>query len=549
MSVSTTKANEPKDEPAQHCSTASEQCIVESSASVFCEATVVLKGLPSEHVHADCMGEYVKQESMLNSRSVYVGGRDGDMALYFDSSSWIVTTEEDIDDGGFMADGWFLSADDHALAPDRIKAPWSVDQGYCPAPSFRVRKYLGRETILEISGLPSDHDSSSFVGRYTRETCSYNEKPTYKGTRLADGMAIWFCEDSWHVGSKEDIGTHVCSICVDDCARTPDAVQSTWKVGNGVEYDERIQACGALAQQSSSAITTSTSQAQQLSSAPPKLAFVGCTMECENYHGVYTKQPRTMGSRMVYEGGSNGKQAIWYQTGDHQAGWVLGHADNIGTSSCCMSAYSSALTPNAITGPWRVPSMEPCSSVRVTKSKKRHTKVIEVKGVPRDEGEGLALMNGKYRQSSMVGGRLTFKGGQDGRGVFWFDESCGKWRGVQDHGGAGICWMEATDSAATPNAVKAAWHICTSLKPSPYPNVIVPSIEAAEQEIPRLVQLKMCELMAAQHRRCLRCGHEYTAQAEVVFQMKCMHHHCVCCGEDKELGGDTCAVCAEEGGE
>jgi hypothetical protein len=190
MSVIAMKANAPKDEPAQHCSTASEQCIVQSSASVFCESTVVLKGLPSEHVHANCMGEYVKQQRMMNGRSVYVGGRDGDMALYFDNSCWVVNYEEDNDDGGF-----FMSADDHALAPDRIKAPWSVNQGHCAAPSLRVRKFLGRETILEISGLPSEHYASFCVGRYTRETCSQNEKPTYKGTRRADGMAIWFWED------------------------------------------------------------------------------------------------------------------------------------------------------------------------------------------------------------------------------------------------------------------------------------------------------------------------------------------------------------------
>jgi hypothetical protein len=106
--------------------------------------------------------------------------------------------------------------------------------------------------------------------------------------------------------------------------------------------------------------------------------------------------------------------------------------------------------------------------------------------------------------------------------------------------------MEATDSAATPNAVKAVWHALNEFKPSPYPNVIVPSIEAAEQEVPRLLQLKMCELMVAQNRRCLGCGHEYTAQSEVVFQIECMHHHCVCCWE--ELGDDGCAVCAEEAG-
>jgi hypothetical protein len=58
------------------------------------------------------------------------------------------------------------------------------------------------------------------------------------------------------------------------------------------------------------------------------------------------------------------------------------------------------------------------------------------------------------------------------------------------------------------------------------------------------VRLKMCELVVAQHRRCLGCGHEYTAQSEVVFQMECMHHHCMCCAE--KLAGNGCAVCAEE---
>jgi hypothetical protein len=194
--------------------------------------------------------------------------------------------------------------------------------------------------------------------------------------------------------------------------------------------------------------------------------------------------------------------------------------------------------------------MVPCSSIRVTKSKKKHTKVIEVKGVP-DCNEEMSLMNGKYRQQARImSGRPTFKGGHDGMRALWYDERYGKWRGgVEDDVGTGICDIEATDSAATPNAVKSAWYLLNGAKPSPYPNVIVPSVEAAEQEVPRLLQLKMCELVVAQHRRCLGCGHEYTAQAEVVFQMKCMHHHCVCCGEKKELSRDTCAVCAEEGGE
>jgi hypothetical protein len=154
-----------------------------------------------------------------------------------------------------------------------------------------------------------------------------------------------------------------------------------------------------------------------------------------------------------------------------------------------MYARDPAVTPDAVTEPWSLPLMVPCSSIRVTKSKKKHTKVIEEVGT-------------------------------------------------------GNCEMEATDSAETPYAVKAVWYVLNGFEPSPYPNVIVPSIQAAEQEVPRLVQLKMCELMVAQHRRCLGCGHEYVARVEVVFRIACMHHHCVCCGE--ELGNDVCIVCAEE---
>jgi hypothetical protein len=190
------------------------------------------------------MGDYIKQERKSNGRSTYVGGRDGNMALYFHNNSWVVAYEDSIN-GGKIHRGFFLWNGDRAIAPNRIKAPWKVTQDKQPAPSLRVRNFGGRETILEVSGLPSEHHASSCVGRYTREICSHNENPTYKGSRLADGKAIWFCEDRWHVGSKENIGTLICYISVDDSALTPDAVQSTWMVTTGVEYDERIQVCGA----------------------------------------------------------------------------------------------------------------------------------------------------------------------------------------------------------------------------------------------------------------------------------------------------------------
>jgi hypothetical protein len=356
-------------------------------------------------------------------------------------------------------------------------------------------------------------------------------------------MAIWFSNGYWCIGSKKYIGTSTCNISAEECARTPAAVQSMWMAVTNAERDERVQVCSALAQQNSSA---SANQVQQLSSAPPKLAIVGSDLEGKSCDGVYTKQQRETSGRVVYEGGRNGKQAMWYHQTGGWAGWCIGPTTDVGTNRCNMGTGDPAATPDAVVEPWTVPRMEPCSSAQVTKSKKKHTKVIEV-DLKGDGNPDLALMNGKYRQSSMFGRRPTFKGGQDGKRVFWFDESYGKWRG--SHAGrigkgGGFCVMDATDDAASPNAVKAVWHVRTSFKPSPYPNVIVPSAEAAEQEVPRLVKLKMSKLVVAQHRRCLGCGHEYTAQAEVVFQIACMHHHCVCCG--KEDGGMECAVCAAE---
>jgi hypothetical protein len=545
-----------KPESAQRAPSALEQCVVESSAGGFCEGTLVLKGLPLDHVQAYCMGDYTKQARILNGRSVYVGGRDGDMALYFENShkGWKVTHEESIGVGGFI-----MCTSDSAITPDRIEASWVVSLGHQPAPYLRVRKFGGRETILELSGPPSAKLAASCMGRYTRDTCGYNDKPTYKGTRLADGKAIWFCEGNWRVGPEEEIGTEFCYISVEECARTPDAVQSMWMAEATPELDKRIQVCSASVQQS-----PHDAPSQQLSSAPPKLAVIGSGINGDSYDGIYTKQLREVDSRVVYEGGRNGEQAIWCifrrPNSEHclLSTWAVGEVENIGTDRFFMSrrqsvslyndTHSPAISPDAVTGSWSVPSMVPCSSIRVSKSKKKHTKVIEVKGVPDCYG-GLELMNGKYRQSRMVGGRLTFKGGQNGRAEFWFDECTGKWccRCEDRVGSNGTqCYMEANDTAASPNAVKAPWHVLNGFMPSPRPNVIVPSVEAAEQEVPRLLQLRLCELVAAQQRRCLGCGHEYTAQTEVVFQMECLHHHCVCCEE--ELGRGVCAVCAEEGG-
>jgi hypothetical protein len=319
-----------------------------------------------------------------------------------------------------------------------------------------------------------------------------------------------------------------------DNAPTPDAVLSTWSVDTRLEADERVKVC------STSTVSTTASQPQQQHSAPPTIAVVGLDARCR-YIGVYTKQQRKEGGMAVfYEGGSDGKQAIWV---DQNGWWCVGETVNIGTESCHMFVMDpAAVTPDAAEEQWEVSSRKPCSSARVTKSKKKHTKVVEVKGVP-TYYENVAQLNGKYRQQGrMVGGRPTFKGEVY---TLWYDEHEGKWCGSHERFiGKGMWILEAKDTALTPDKVKATWQVFSGFEPSPYPNIIVPSVEAVEkEEVPRLMQLKMSELMAAQHRRCLGCGHEYTAAAEVVFHCACMHHHCVCCEE--EQGDSTCAVCTQ----
>jgi hypothetical protein len=498
--------------------------------------SVTIKGLARDHDRAYCMGEYTKTDRVLHGRSVYVGGRDGDMALSFDGKGhWMVSSKAGVGGGGFV-----MSARDSAATPDRIVSPWLIGAGKHPDSSVRVRKFKNRETTLILTGLSAQHVVADCMGRYTRQARTHDKKPTYKGGRDKN-MVIWFVEEEsvWCVGSEKHIGTGFCSMYAIDNAPTPDAVLSTWNVRTRSEPDERVHVC------STSTAATTASQLQQQHSAPPTIAVVGLSLGASSrYAGVYTKQLRKEGGMVVYEGGLDGKQAVWQ---DKNGWWRVGEMVNIGTNGCYMyTPGSSSISSDAAKEQWQVSSMKPCSSARVTKSKKKHTKVVEVKGVFIGDSNNMAVFNGKYRQKGrMIGGRPTFKGGQYSQSTLWYDEHEGKWCGCHERSvGTGMHLLEAKDTALTPDKVKATWQVLSGFEPSPYPNIIVPSVEAVEQEeVPRLMQLKMSELMAAQHKRCLGCGHEYTAAAEVVFHCSCMHHHCVCCEE--EQGDSTCVVCAQ----
>jgi hypothetical protein len=211
---------------------------------------------------------------------------------------------------------------------------------------------------------------------------------------------------------------------------------------------------------------------------------------------------------------------------------------------CVIAATDSTASPHTLGIVWQEDAREPCNSVRVTKSKKKHTKVIEVKGVPANY-LAFAQLNGKYRQQALkVDGRPTFKGGEGSNRAIWYSRSAGSWRiGNGDFVGTAVYQIHAKDTASTPSTVKSTWKIWSGARVNLYAKVILPTVEAVEQEVPRQMQLKMTEVLVAEQKRCLCCGGQYLLQEEVVFHEECMHHHCVCCGE--EQGIDSCAVCAE----
>jgi hypothetical protein len=155
-------------------------------------------------------------------------------------------------------------------------------------------------------------------------------------------------------------------------------------------------------------------------------------------------------------------------------------------------------------------------------------------------------MNGKYRvQALKIDGRPTFKGGEGSNQAIWYSESAGSWRiGEGCFVGTAVYCVHAKDTASMPNVVKSTWEVVNGYRANPYAKIILPTVEAAEQEVPRQMQLKMAEALVAEQKRCLGCGHQYTLQEDVVYHEECMHHHCMCCGD--EQGGDTCAVCAAE---
>jgi hypothetical protein len=432
---------------------------------------------------------------------------------------------------------------------------WTVYEQRRGASSVRVEKFKKRETMLKLSGGQGSRTGAFFEGVYRKQANSHDGKPMYCG----GDKVMWFEEGfGWCIGCEEDIGNasyhmHTCMVHANNFAPTPDAVQSSWMVCMDSVMDPRVQVVlkSTECTPSPSAQQRDPSPRQQEHSAPantpppPTIAVVGVG---EGLSGLYERLQPTHNGKVVYKGSrADGNRVIYYSDERWRIGpcaWAAGSNFDMG---CFIAANDSTASPHTIEAVWQVCTREPCSSARVTKSKKKHTKVIEVKGVPANH-EVLTRLNGKYRQQALkIDGRPTFKGGHDGNQAIWYSESAGSWRnGPSDFVGTAVYQMHAKDTASMPNTVRSRWVIVNGDEsPNSYAKIILPTVEAAKQEVPRQMQLKMAEVLVAEQKRCLGCGGQYLLQEEVAFHEECMHHHCICCGEEQNVG--SCAVCAQAG--
>jgi hypothetical protein len=516
--------------------------------------SVVIKGLPADHSLSKCMGVYVEHPGKLNSRPIFVGGRCNDMALFFAQAQlWVVVPYN----GDRQNRDLFLRSTSSVDLPHLSTTSWiACEKTMVPSPSFRVGKFKKSKTMLEVKGGKGSMFGEAAEGTYSKQARIHDDKPTYMYVK--GGKAIWFKAGfGWCLGEEPLIGTNTCTFHARDFAPTPDAVQSTWEVRMDPALEPRVQVALAPADYSSSpagqqnhvperilepAMPEQDAHAMQdVFSQPLTLAVVGMG---DGFSGLYERQQCMQDGKFQYESiRADGNRVICYST--HHKGWSIGQEGSDGMLGRVAFAINSANSPQDMKAAWYERLGEPCSNIRVTKSKKKHTKVIEVKGVPTENGTPLTL-NGKYRQQAkLVGDRPTFKGGGDGKQAIWYSASAGAWRIDQaSFVGTSVHFIHSKDTAATPNTVKT-WCLMSSYLPTPYTNIILPTVKAAEQEVPRQMQLTMAKVMAAEQKRCLGCGHEYTLQAEVVFHEECMHHHCVCCW--KKARDNLCAVCAENG--
>jgi hypothetical protein len=534
------------------------------SAAKTSPMAVVIKGLPADHPLSKYMGEYVEQAEQYNARPLFLGGRCNDMELSFSNIGWEVQ--------GDYEGGWatFLYSLGTETLPHLVTSGWAVCEQRKDPSSVRVEKFKKRETMLKLSGGQGSRYGAVCEGVYRKQDRIHDDKPTYINGNTptyqhidCSNLAIWFTKGyGWCVGIEEMIGTRSCMIHADDFAPTPDAVRSGWMVRMDYVKDSRVQVVLASAectpsplgqQQTPTPVSANIpSPEQELRSAPENtpppltIAVVGVG---EGFSGLYEKQQHLHAGKVLYEGSRADGNRVIFHSDEDDGRWRIGPVGSNGAWGCSISTNSSAASPHTLGAVWGEYAIEPCNSARVTKSKKKHTKVIEVKGVPAHQGHpAFAQMNGKYRQQALkIDGRPTFKGGDGGNQAIWYSESTGSWRaGRVIFVGTASHLMSAKDTASMPNTIKSTWEILKGTRVNPYAKIILPTVEAAVQEVPRQMQLKMAEVLAAEQKRCLGCGYQYTLQTEVVFHDECMHHHCICCGDEE--GSDACAVCAADDG-
>jgi hypothetical protein len=321
--------------------------------------SVVIKGLPADHPLSKCMGVYIEQVERTNDgrilaegqdgRPAFVGGRRNDMLLHFAISiGWLVRAKE-VKSTALLYSMDIGKSGAEAL-PHLVTSGWAVCEQRKDPSSVRVEKFKKRETMLKLSGGQGFRYGVFCEGIYRKLDRIHDGKPTYDN----EDNFIWFQEGfGWCLGDEQMIGTRSCIMHADDCAPTPDAVQSGWNVRIDSMYDPRVQVVLASAECTPSPSvqqeTPAPARQQELHSAPENtvppltVAVVGVD---EGLSGLYKKQQDMYDGKVMYKGSrADGNQVIFFS--DAIGEWCIGPLVS-DTMGCVLYAKSSTSSPHTL---------------------------------------------------------------------------------------------------------------------------------------------------------------------------------------------------------
>ena len=219
-----------------------------------------------------------------------------------------------------------------------------------------VERQAARTLLLEGSTLARYPFDEAWMGIYCMDDVTVNGRPSYYRDDAENEWRLWASGSGqmWQLGLAKDIGTSRCALFVMDGELLPERITETWQAWvSGRWTPEPALRCRDLA-----AVVTELDTADEL---PNSMFLTGGEESCRHQRsrlGLFTRHPILVNGLPAYakaddKACSQHREMLWWAKG----GWRVGHAANLGETSCGITAPTTLLQPllpHRFTGTWEV---------------------------------------------------------------------------------------------------------------------------------------------------------------------------------------------------